>query len=141
VLLDGLNAVLADRCAAGDTAGAATLLGAIISVLEDLPPRKGRLGFREAALFLCKKWSPALAPLCRCDKNDPCPARRGYDPSPLDVWPDTIAHTALGDPATYARSFFEMTGREAGTGAYTSWNRLSIEPRVGDAAVWLCIQY
>ncbi len=141
VLLAELEAVLADRGKAGDTAGAATVLGAMLPLLAHLPARKGRLGFREAALFWSKKWAPKLEPLGRCDKNDPCPACRRYDPCPLDEWPDTIARIALGDPATYAKGFFEMTGREAGTGAYTSWNRRSIDLRVGDAAVWLCVQY
>jgi DNA polymerase III epsilon subunit-like protein len=140
-LLDELDAVLADRCAAADTAGAATVLGALLPLLEHLPPRKGRLGFREAALFWAKKWSPKLILLERCDKSDPCPACRRYDPCPLDVWPDTIARIALGDPDQYAKGFFEMTGREAGTGAYTSWARRRIDPRVGDAAVWLCVQH
>jgi len=141
MLLAKLDTVLADRCAAGDTAGAATVLGAMLPLLEHIPPRKGRLGFREAALFWTKKWSPTLIPLGRCDKKDPCPACRRYDPCPLDVWPDTIARIALGDPDQYAKGFFEMTGREAGTGAYTSWMRRSIDPRVADAAIWLCVQY
>jgi hypothetical protein len=52
------------------------------------------------------------------------------------MWPETIAAIALGDPARYADGFFETTGREAGTGAYTSWLAKGFDPRIGAAAVW-----
>lgn len=34
-----------------------------------------------------------------------------------------------------------MTGKEAGTGAYTGWLKRGIDPRVCDAALWLCVEH
>lgn len=58
-----------------------------------------------------------------------------------DVWPDAAAEVALGDWERYARGFFEMTGKEAGTGGYTTWLDRGIERRVCDAALWLCVEH
>lgn len=141
LLLEQLEAVLDDRCAAGDTPGAATVLGALLPQLEHLPPRKGRLGFRNAALFWARLWAPKLTPLGRCDGKDLCPACRRREPCPLDMWPDTVAANALGEPTRYARGFFETTGVERGTGAYTSWLTAGHDQRICDAALWLCVEY
>ena len=93
-LLPPLTAVLDDRVAASDTPGGATVLGALLPMLGHLPPRKGRLGLREAVLAWVRQ---------RAEER-------------------------------YARGYFEMTGKEAGTGAYTSWLKRGIDPRVCDAA-------
>lgn len=140
-LLPALTAVVDDRITAGDTAGVATVLAALLPMLGHLPPRKGRLGLREAVLAWTRERAAALAPLGRCDEDDRCPTCRKGEPCPLDVWPDVTAELALGDPDRYARGFFEMTGKEAGTGAYTSWRRRGIDPRVCDAALWLCVEH
>lgn len=141
VLLEQLEAVLDERCTTGDTAGAATVLGALLPLLEHLPPRTGRLGFRNAALFWARDWADRLNALGRCDGTDLCPACRRREPCPLDMWPDTLATNALGDPARYARGFFEMTGAERGTGVYTTWIAAGHDPRICGAALWLCAEH
>ncbi|CAB4947225.1 MAG: hypothetical protein F2842_06165 [Actinobacteria bacterium] len=140
-LLAHLEQVLNERCAAADTAGTATVLAAVVPLLEHLPPKKGRLGLCNSTLAWSKVWAPKLAPLGRCDPKDPCPACRRLEPCPLDTWFDAVATVALGDPDRYARGFFETTGREAGTGAYTSWLAAGVEQRVADAALWCCVTY
>ncbi len=140
-LLEPLETVLGERCADSDTAGTATVLGALIPLIGHLPPRTGRLGLRNAVLAWSKTWAPKLAPLGRCEPDDPCPACRRNDPCPLDTWFDQVATVALGDPERYARGFFETTGREAGTGAYTQWLAGGVDQRIADAAVWLCVEH
>jgi len=140
-LLPPLTAVLADRTAASDTPGTATALGALMPLLEHLPPRRGRHGLREAVLVWTRERSDALNALGRCDEDDRCPACRADEPCPLDLWPGAAAQVALGDPERYGRGFFEMTGKEAGTGAYTSWLKRGFDPRVCDAALWLCVEH
>lgn len=51
----------------------------------------------------------------------------------LDIWFDTAAVVALGDPDRYARGFFETTGREAGTGVYTTWIDTGVDRHIADA--------
>lgn len=141
VRLAHLERVLDARCAAADTAGAATVLMALLQLLDNVEPRAGRLGLRNAVVAWSKSWAATLAPLGRCDKNDPCPACRRSEPCALDVWCDQVALVALGDPERYARGFFKSTGREAGTGVYTSWLATGVDQRVADAALWLCVEY
>lgn len=140
-LLDALEQVLDATTADGDVAGTATVLGALLPLLEYLPPRKGRLGLRNAVLAWVEYRAADLAALGRCDADDRCPACRRQQPCPLDVWPDVAARVALGDPDRYARGFFEMTGREAGTGAYTTWLDRGVDQRVADAALWRCVEH
>lgn len=136
-----IDDVLHGCVTSGDIAGAATVLGATLPLLADLPPRAGRLGFREAALAWAKKWQQPLNALGRCDGKDLCPACRRREACPLDMWPDAVAAVALGDPSRYARGFFETTGREAGRGGYTTWLARRVDQRVADAAVWLCVEH
>lgn len=140
-LIAPVEAALADRAADNDTAGAATVLAALLPLLDHIPPVKGRLGFRTAALAWANTWAPRLERLSRCDGSDLCPNCRRGEPCSLDTWPATIARIALGDPERYARGFFETTGKEAGTGAYTTWLDDSQPPRVADAALWITYQY
>lgn len=140
-LLAELEAVLDDCCTANDAAGAATVLHALLPLVQHLPPKNGRLGLRNAALAWSKHWAAKLNPLGRCEGKDLCPACRRREPCALDTWPDTVAPIALGDPARYAKGFFEMTGAEAGTGAYTNWIATGVDPRIADAAVWLCVEH
>lgn len=138
-LIPLLEDVLDDTLAAGDVPGAATVLGALIPLLPDRPPNKGRLGFRNAQLAWTKTWAPRLEHL-RCGSRDRCPACRRHEPCPLDTWPDTVAAAALGDPDRYARGFFETTGKEAGTGAYTTWCDKGAGI-IADTAVAICIDH
>jgi len=139
-LIGPLHDGLQTRVAAGDTAGAATVLAVLVPLLAHLPPNKGRLGFRNATLAWAKKWGPQLDNLGRCQRRDQCPACRADRPCPLDTWPDLVAAIALGVPDRYARGFFETTGKEAGTGAYTAWTAKNLT-KVADAAIPLCINY
>ncbi len=140
-MLTELEGVLEDCCTRDDTAGAATVLGALLPLLVHLPPTKGRLGFRTATIAWAKTWSPKLRTLGRCADNDLCPACLIYEPCPLDAWPDTIAQLALGDPNRYARGFFETTGRERGTGVYTQWAKKLSDHRVPDSGVWMSVEH
>jgi DNA polymerase III epsilon subunit-like protein len=140
-LRNDVEGALTDRIAASDTAGAATVLGALLPLLAHIPARPGRLGLRAATLAWAKSWSSDLASVRRCRDSDLCPACRLRDPCPLDVWPTELARLALGDPARYASGFFETKGREAGTGVYTSWEKQGVDARIGDAAVWLCVEH
>lgn len=139
--LAAVEAVVAERAEAGDVAGTATALAAMLPLLDHLTPRKGRLGFRTTALNWAKQWAPALSPLGRCGDDDRCPACRDNRPCALDQWPEVVGRLALGDPDRYADGFFETTGREAGTGAYTTWRAKGTDARVADAAVWLCVEH
>jgi DNA polymerase III epsilon subunit-like protein len=140
-LVGPLTDVLDGRLADSDTAGAATVLAALVPLLEHLPPRQGRLGKRNATLAWVDARASSLAALGRCSEDDGCPACRAGEPCALDLWPDTVAQLALGDPERYARGFFEMTGKEAGTGAYTSWLGRGVDQRVCDAALWRCVEH
>lgn len=140
IRLDVVEAVLADRAAAGDTAGAATALAAVEPLLADLPPSAGRIGLRNAVLAWAKTWGPQLEPLGRCGDDDQCPACRRNEGCPLDTWHDTAAAVALGEPGRYARGFFETTGKDAGTGAYTGWIASGVPRRLADAALWRCVE-
>jgi hypothetical protein len=138
-LIGPLTDVLDGRLADSDTAGAATVLAALVPLLDHLPPRQGRLGKREALLRWAGARASLLTALGRCSVDDGCPACRAGEPCALDLWPETFAQLALGDPDRYARGFFEMTGKEAGTGAYTSWVWPWCGPaRVRRSAVALC---
>ena len=140
VLFTEVEAVLNERVTDGDVAGAATVLGALLPLIPSMAPRAGRLGFRNAQLFWARDWGPRLAALGRCGTRDRCPACRRLEPCPLDTWPDTVAAAALGDPERYARGFFETTGKEAGTGAYTQWCAKGVTG-VADAAVLIALNH
>lgn len=140
-LIGPVTAVLDERLADGDTPGVATILAALMPLLDHLPPLKGRLGKRRAVLEWADERSGPLAALGRCSEDDGCPACRTGDPCALDLWPDTVAEVALGDPDSYARGFFEMTGKEAGTGAYTTWLASGVDQRICDAALWRCVEH
>lgn len=83
---------------------------------------------------------PAPGQRC-CAEADACPACSRGEPCALDLWPDVAAEIALGDTGRYARGFFEMTGKEAGTGAYTSWLARGVDQRICDAALWRCVEH
>ena len=135
VVLKQAHAVLADLVAAGDVAGTATILAAVIELLGEPATGSRNVKHRNAALRWAKQWSPLLTPLGRCDEHDMCPDCRTGATCPLDAWPDHIGALALGDPDNYAHGYFEMNGVEAGTGAYTTWLRKGTDQRVADSAL------
>ncbi len=105
-VLAAVQAALSDTVATGDTAGAATIVAALLPHLRHLPAGKDRLGFRSTALNWSKKWSPRLAALGRCSNDDLCPACQDGEACPLDLVAEHVAQVALGDPDRYARGFF-----------------------------------
>jgi DNA polymerase III epsilon subunit-like protein len=125
---------------AGDVAGTATLLGASVPRWAALPPASRghpQQALRTAALDLHAELAPRLDPLSRCGSQDRCPACRAGEPCPLDTWRLALAEPALGGPLDKrARGFFETSGRDAGTGAYTEMRRAGDGP-LADAALRL----
>lgn len=139
-LLPYLDSVLDDLCNSGDTAGAATVLGAMQPVLGERQPLPGRGGQRRSQLAWAKARVVALDALGRCEAPDLCPDCRNGEPCPLDSWVATIALHALGDPATSAQGFLLTTGKDAGTGSYVTWCAKGLGA-VADAALWNCAIY
>ncbi len=136
-----LEHVLADACRRNDTPGAATVLGALTPLLEHMPSGKAKHALRRTALAWAKQWGPELNPLGRCDRHDQCPACRRGEPCPLDMWSDTIAAIALGDPASTAQTFMRTRGAQTGTGTYLIWRDKGVDERISGAALWSCVQH
>lgn len=140
-LITGLEAVLADRISTDDTAGAATVLGALLPLLPGLPPMPaGRLKERRAFLAWAQHWGPLLDRLGRCGDTSRCPACRRREPCPLDMWPDTIGAAALGDPEQPAKGFLRLSGKSASEGPFVTWRSQGLSA-VADAALWVCVQH
>jgi len=143
VRLAVLHAVL-DRCLTGpdgpDVPAVATVLGALRALLTQLPALPGAAGGRRAALAWQRRYEPALTAAGRCGRTDRCPDCREGLPCPMDTWPDSLAVTALGDPVKAALGFLRPTGKEAGTGVFSTWH-LAGNRRVADAALWLVAEH
>lgn len=126
-----LFAVLQERAHAGDIAGVATVLGPLLSLCavrwESRP--------RHELVAEAKRWTATLHGYARCGDEDLCPACRLGDPCPLDAWPDVLGPLVLGDPGRSSRSFLSLTGKDAGTGPYLTWQSSGIDERVSDAAL------
>lgn len=140
-VLAELRSIVDELAAVGDTAGTATVVGAMVQLFDHLPETKGRLGFRNGALKWAAALGETLVALDRCTGMDLCPSCRERLPCPLDAWCEALAARALGDPERYAAGFFETKGREAGTGAYSTWINTGTDRRVADAGVALCVQH
>ena len=139
-LLPELEAVLDERATAGDVAGAATVLGAMLPLLPEASQSTNLVKRRNELLAWVARWQPRLDRLGRCSTIDACPACRRKEPCSLDMWPDAVAAAALGDPARTALSFLHPNGREVGTGVYTRWVAKAMRP-VADAALWRCVEH
>lgn len=139
-LLPYVDAVLQDRCSAGDTAGAATVLGALLPLMSYLPPLSVKLGTRRAQVAWARARAPQLDALGRCAGRDLCPACREGEPCPLDLWPGAIASLALGDITASPKAFVWPNGRNAGRGGHLEWRRWGLD-RMADEGVWLCVVY
>ena len=139
--MEALELVLEELCAAKDTAGAETVVGAMIPLLEVIDPYHVRVGLNSYVLQWVNYWSPRLTPLGRCEDPDFCPACRRREPCPLDVWPDVAGRLSLGDPEHSVVGFFRTTGRAAGTGTYTNWKKRGLDERVLGGALFACVEY
>ena len=140
-LLSALDDVLVRLADEGDGPGAATLLPALVPLVEHIEPRKGRHGLREAVLAWAGRHAPALDRLDRCSGDDRCPACDLGEPCPLDTWREPLAPLAIGDIDKRARSFLKPNGSQAGTGAYTTWLKRGLDHSVADAALALVVQH
>jgi hypothetical protein len=139
VLITELEAVLDGCCKTNDTAGAATVLGALIPLLPELPPMpSGRLAERRAFLAWAHQWGPRLGLLGRCGATNMCPACRRREPCPLDTWADTIGVAALGMLEQTAKGFLRLSGKTAKEGPWSTWTDQGL-PQVADAALWACV--
>lgn len=136
-LLPHLEAALDERLAAGDAAGAATVLYPMLPLLEQLGPND-QSKRRNAAKAWSKKWAHRLAAVGRCDNEARCPACERREPCALDLWPDSLAIPAYGNPSVQsAKKFFETVG--AGSGTYYTWLNEG-HNQLADATLWRCIQ-
>ena len=131
VLLAELDAVLDDCIHFGDVPGAATVLGAMLPLLERVPPFD-RTTRKNPALVWSAVLAPRLAGVGRCGA-DRCPHCARLEPCPLDVWPDALAVPALG-PFTvrHARDFLRTT--EVHRSVWATWTNNGHE-QVADAAL------
>lgn len=107
ILLASLVRLLSERAKAADTAGCATIMGAIGSLFGAALPEGGNR--RRSAVRLDEELSLILAPLSRCAGPDLCPSCRLGQPCPLDTWRLDLAEPALGETAKAARGFFMTT--------------------------------
>lgn len=140
VLIAELEAVLDTCCTTKDTAGAATVLGALLPLLPELPPMpSGRLPERRAFLAWASQWGPRIGLLGRCGTKDMCPACRRREPCPLDTWADTIGVAALGPPNQTAKGFLRLSGKTK-EGPWLTWTGQGLT-QVADAALWACVEH
>ena len=140
-LLPVLEGVLDRLVVAEDGSGVATLLPALLPLLEHLTPRKGRHGMREAVLAWTRAHAPRLDALDRCNTDDRCPSCETHQPCPLDTWREPLAPLAVGNRDKRARSFLRPNGRQAGTGAYTTWLERGQDQQLADAALALVVEH
>ena len=140
-VLAELRSLVEELAGAGDTAGAATVVGATVQLFDHIPPTKGRLGFRNGAVRWASGLVEALDPLGRCAGTDLCPSCRDQLPCPLDAWYEELGVRALGDPGRFAAGFFETKGKESGTGVYSTWTSTGVDARIVGAAVAVCVRH
>jgi DNA polymerase III epsilon subunit-like protein len=139
-LLPVLEGVLDRLVADADGPGVATLLPAVLLLLEHLEPRKGRHGMRDAVLAWTETYAPKFEALDRCD-DDRCPSCEARQPCPLDTWREALAPLAVGDLDKRARSFLRPNGKQAGTGAFTTWLTRGQDHQLADAALALVVEH
>lgn len=115
-----------------DVPAVATLLGALLPLLERLPDRPAALRWHDT-------WEPRLAPLGRCPRTSKavaCPECRSYRPCPLDSWYDHLAIAARGKVTDQSRkSFLHVTGANQGRGVFTTWLNAD-RTRLAEATAW-----
>jgi DNA polymerase III epsilon subunit-like protein len=140
-LLQRLEAVLAQRCDAGDAAGAATVLGAMLPLLPQMKPPTKTAIKRTTGRTWTAKWAPKFNALGRCTGEDLCPACRRREACPLDIWPETIATLVVSDPAKSSVSYLQVSGKDRGTGSYVLLTAKGEDPRLVGAALWIVVNY
>jgi DNA polymerase III epsilon subunit-like protein len=139
-LLDVLTDVLDEVTAAGDIAGAATLVGAMLPRLAALRPVKRSYKTAPPMRF-DTDWGARLDALGRCSSRDRCPACRRDEPCPLDLWRWHLARAALSDlTENTAKGFLRTNGAGAGTGVYDRWTRTGHQA-LADEAVWFVYEF
>lgn len=154
VLLDALSAA----AASGEAAKTATVLGALLPLLGNLPttiaalrgpgrglPRiPGQSGRRGAALALCLWMEATLAAIDRCPPTGaPCPSCREGQPCPRDTWQLALAGSVLGSSTNEATNYWNTRSVSASVAAkgsgrgYLAVRRVSVA--LADAGLRQCI--
>ena len=134
-LLTALEPALDAALTRNDPPAVATVLGALLPLLAQLPNRP-------AALRWHRRWAARLDAAGGCPADDRCPACRDRAPCPLDTWHQPLAAAALGPlrDAQSARSFLHTTGVESGRGVFSTWREKKLT-RLADYAAWLVHQH
>ncbi len=142
VLLAELHEVLDERISVSDTAGTATVLAALLPLLDQME-RRGSQSRRTATLRWEKSWGPRLSALGRCgeDAQSRCPACRAQETCALDAWPEVVGAIALGDPEAAAGTLLGVSGARKGKGTYATWRASGVDARVADAALWRVVEH
>lgn len=126
ILLD----VLADAIGAGDPAGVATLLGALIPLLGSLPETivemraeapgvariRGMSGRRGVAVAFFVWLDRLLAPIPRCAAQDLCPSCRAGDGCPRDTWHHGLVPSVINFTGVTTVSNFWNTNTSSAIG-------------------------
>lgn len=102
-----------------DVPAAATIVGALAPLLEQLSTRAAALAWHD-------RWQPLLASLGRCGSSGRdaivCPDCRAGRPCPLDTWYQHLAVAArLPVTAQSRTSFLHTQGADVGKGVFTTW--------------------
>jgi len=139
--MEALEEVLEGLCVEGDIAGAATVVGAMMPLLEVIDPHRTRVGYYAYVLEWARYWAPKLDPLGRCEGTDLCPSCRLLKPCPLDAWPDVVGRLSLVEPSRSVETFFGTSGKKVGLGTYANWEKKGMDPRVLGAALWAIVEY
>ena len=87
--------------AANDTAGAATVLGVLVTLFGWLPLTNQLKTLHSAIPAWAKRWSPKLAPLGRCSHDDQCPNCREGEPCLGEACGGLILRKAQGGRSSF----------------------------------------
>ncbi len=128
-----LFSLLEDRAKAGDGAGTATVLGALVPLLVSMPrsvpaARKecrhlrqagGAVNARGVALAVAVWLEATLTPIARCPEDDPCPDCAEARPCPLDTWAEGLVPLAIDGTPAAAYAFWDPA---SGNPAEQGWS-------------------
>lgn len=140
VRLDVLHRVLAGRLAAHDAAGAATVTGALLPLLQEHHAAMSSRHDRPSALRWAKQWGPEFDKVSNCETAndaDLCPWCRNADTCPIDLWPDVTARCAYHPNGKSNDAFFALHGNRSKRSTYSIWLEEGVDHRIADAGLWL----
>jgi DNA polymerase III epsilon subunit-like protein len=150
--------VLAHAAAAGDRASTATVLGALLPLLGNLPSTLGEMrrqgppltripgaGNRRGVALALHAWlQTTLRGIERCAADDPCPACREGQPCPLDTWRSALVPSALRPEESAVVAFWDTKGsgnaHAKGHGrGYLAMQRVA--PDLADVVLRTCLAF